>query len=137
MHTHTAWVVHYLYVYYMTVCYAILNFCLLQEESNSNLLYIIRWKTKLLYRNESSKFVVREFMARISYQNSTFRSFYKFDIRLLNWTFILFISTFVLFASAFVFQGGHSFYINNIRFSKWTFIWHKQHSFFKVDIRFT
>ena len=60
-------------------------------------------------------------MARISYQNSTFRSFYKFDIRLLNWTFVLFISTFVLFASAFVFQGEHSFYINNIRFSKWTF----------------
>ena len=83
-------------------------------------------------------------MARISYQNSTFRSFYKFDIRLLNWTFVLFISTFVLFASAFVllasafvFQGGHSFYINNIRFSKWTFVLHKQHSFFKVDIRFT
>ena len=41
-------------------------------------------------------------MARISYQNSTFRSFCKFDIRLLNWTFVLFISTFVLFASAFV-----------------------------------
>ena len=60
-------------------------------------------------------------MARFSYQNSTFRSFYKFDIRLLNWTFVLFISTFVLFASAFVFQGEHSFYINNIRFSKWTF----------------
>ena len=67
-------------------------------------------------------------MARISYQNSTFRSFYKFDIRLLNWTFVLFISTFVLFASAFVllasafvFQGEHSFYINNVRFSKWTF----------------
>ena len=60
-------------------------------------------------------------MARISYQNSTFHSFYKFDIRLLNWTFVLFISTFVLFALAFVFQGEHSFYINNIRFSKWTF----------------
>ena len=64
---------------------------------------------------------VSAIMARISYQNSTFRSFYKFDIRLLNWTFVLFISTFVLFASAFVFQGEHSFYINNIRFSKWTF----------------
>ena len=46
-------------------------------------------------------------MARISYQNSTFRSFYKFDIRLLNWTFVLFASAFVL---------------------------HKQHSFFKIDI---
>ena len=55
-------------------------------------------------------------MASISYQNSTFCSFYKFDIHLLNWTFVLFISTLVLFASAFVFQGGHLFYINSIRF---------------------
>ena len=76
-------------------------------------------------------------MARISYQNSTFRSFYKFDIRLLNWTFVLFISTFVLLALAFVFQGGHSFYINNISFLRWTFVLHKQHSFFKIDIVFT
>ena len=55
-------------------------------------------------------------MARVSYQNSTFCSFYKFDIHLLNWTFVLFISTLVSFASAFVFQGGRSFYINSIGF---------------------
>ena len=59
--------------------------------------------------------LVAPYMARISYQNSTFCSFCKFDIHLLNWTFVLFISTFVSFASAFVFQGGHSFYINSIR----------------------
>jgi len=29
-------------VYYLTACYATLNFSLLQEERNSNLLYIIR-----------------------------------------------------------------------------------------------
>ena len=61
--------------------------------------------------------LLQEFMARISYQNSTFRSFYKFDIRLLNWTFVLFASAFVLLAS--------------------TFVLHKQHSFFKINIVFT
>ena len=69
--------------------------------------------------------IFQEFMARISYQNSTFRSFYKFDIRLLNWTFALFASAFVLLASTFVFQGGHSFYINNIRFLRSTLFLHK------------
>ena len=54
-------------------------------------------------------------MARISYQN--FRPFYKFDIRLLNWTFVLSISTFVSFVSAFVFQGGHSFFKIDIAFT--------------------
>ena len=59
-------------------------------------------------------------MARISYQNSTFRSFYKIDICVLYWTFVLFISTFVLFASAFFLLGGHSLYKNIIRFSRST-----------------
>ena len=58
--------------------------------------------------------------ARISYQDSTFRSFYKTDIRLLYWTFVLFISTFVLFASAFFFLSGHLRYKNIIRFSRST-----------------
>ena len=88
------------------------------EEQNTNACLRPQLKPRLL---DLEMRALTMSMARISYQNSTFRSFYKFDIRLLNWTFVLFISTFVLFASAFVFQGDYSFYINNIRFSKWTF----------------
>ena len=55
-------------------------------------------------------------MARISYQNSSFLSFYKFDFRLLNWSF-----RFIHFDLRLIRFG--------IRFSMWTFVLHKQHSF--------
>ena len=63
-------------------------------------------------------------MARISYQNSTFRSFYKFEIPpfKLGVRFIHFDIRFIPFG---------------IRFSRWTFVLHKQRSFFKIDIVFT
>ena len=73
-------------------------------------------------------------MARISYQDSTFRLFYKIDICLLYWTFVLFISTFVLFASAFFFLSGHSLYKNIIRFSRSTLFYAPIDSLFALGL---